>query len=298
MAIPENQLSTWSHQGATTTASATYESVRNALAAAASLRGRNTEVYLQGSYKNDTNVRGDSDVDVIAQINDVYYRDITQLDLAQQQQYESSTSPATYSWTQFREDVLATLRARYGWAAVHERNKCITIDGGSGRLKADVVVAAEFRRYRRYVAAWDESHHSGITFWTQRDHRQIENWPKQHHANGVEKNRANRAGGRYKAAVRMFKNARSAAVERGYLAEAVAPSYFVECLIYNVDDSCFLPSCTGTYAAVLNWLSGRDISRFVTGSELVWLFGPTEEQWSVVEAQHTINALFALWNTW
>lgn len=56
MGIPESQLETWSHQGAVTTARATHESVRNALESYESWpRDVEYEVYLQGSYKNDTN---------------------------------------------------------------------------------------------------------------------------------------------------------------------------------------------------------------------------------------------------
>jgi hypothetical protein len=71
----------------------------------------------------------------------------------------------------------------------------------------------------------------------------------------------------------MFKNARSAAVDRGLLQDADAPSYFVECLIYNVADSCFQSTYASTCYSVLDWLHGRDMTQFVCGSHLVWLFG-------------------------
>src|SRR5438094_58650 len=49
MPIPESQLETWAHQGATVTAKATHEAVRRALAADSSpIKGKEYEVYLQG----------------------------------------------------------------------------------------------------------------------------------------------------------------------------------------------------------------------------------------------------------
>lgn len=73
MAIPESQLETWSHQGAVTTAKTTADSIRNALDSYSSWPdGIYFEVYLQGSYKNDTNIRGDSDIYDKANLDDFF----------------------------------------------------------------------------------------------------------------------------------------------------------------------------------------------------------------------------------
>lgn len=262
------------------------------------MRGRTSEVYLQGSYRNDTNVRGDSDVDVVAQVNEVFYHDISRLDATQQRAYESQRTTATYSWRQFRLDVLAALQTRFGHANVHERNKCITVARSEGTLTADVVVAAQYRSYRRFVSTFNEAHHTGMTFWTLRENRQIVNWPKQHYDNGVIKNGTPRTSGRYKPTVRMFKNARSAAVGRGLLAETDTPSFFVECLLYNVPEDRFASTQAQTYFNIIEWLHGRDMTRFVCGNELVYLFGSGSEQWQLDAGRRTVNALIRLWNEW
>ncbi len=80
MGIPESQLETWSHQGAISTAKATHESIRNALVANSStVKDKNFEIYLQGSYKNDTNIHGESDVDVVVQLNSTFHYDLSAL---------------------------------------------------------------------------------------------------------------------------------------------------------------------------------------------------------------------------
>jgi len=59
MAIPEHQIATWSNQGANKTSASTYENVKNCINGG----NWNSEVgknYLQGSYKNSTNIYGDS----------------------------------------------------------------------------------------------------------------------------------------------------------------------------------------------------------------------------------------------
>jgi len=70
MAIPESQLERWANQGAVATAKLTADSIKRALNSFSGWpNGIKFEVYLQGSYKNNTNIRGDSDVDVVAQLN-------------------------------------------------------------------------------------------------------------------------------------------------------------------------------------------------------------------------------------
>ena len=106
MAIPESQLETWANQGAITTAKATADSVKNALNSYSDWpNGVDFEVYLQGSYKNDANIRGDSDVDVVAQLNSTFYSN-----LSEDQKRILGLTPATYHLSDFRADVLKILK--------------------------------------------------------------------------------------------------------------------------------------------------------------------------------------------
>ncbi|MGZ3237505.1 MAG: nucleotidyltransferase domain-containing protein, partial [Burkholderiaceae bacterium] len=103
MAIPESQLDTWSHQGSITQSSSTYNIVRNALLASDSgYADKSFEVFLQGSYGNDTNVYSESDVDVVIYLDSIFRYDLHSLDAAQEQAYRSSVAPATYSFDTFR----------------------------------------------------------------------------------------------------------------------------------------------------------------------------------------------------
>ena len=107
MTIPEFQLESWSHQGAVDSSSLTYRPIQTALAAESSpIRDRNYDIYLQGSYKNDTNIRGDSDVDVVVQLNETFYRDLSALPEVQRRSYDMVHQGATYQWIDFRTDVL------------------------------------------------------------------------------------------------------------------------------------------------------------------------------------------------
>jgi hypothetical protein len=298
VAVPESQLETWSHQGAVATAKATHESVRRALAAAQRLTGREFEVFLQGSYKNDTNIRGDSDVDLVVQLNSTFHRDLSGLEERQRLLYEGAHSEAIYHWHHFRADVLAALRWYYGHSAVQEGRNALSIAAGTSRLPADVIVATQYRKYLHFWSPKDQRWIEGIAFFTRPENHFVVNYPKPHYENGVAKNSDAGTNGWYKPSVRMFKNARTYLINRDVIDGAVAPSYFVECLLYNVPDTEFGDSFRSTYFRVVRWLLQQDLSGFMCQNGQVRLFGPTPQQWSQVSATTFLKALAHLWDTW
>lgn len=281
MAIPETQLETWSHQGAVTTAKATADSIRNALASYRELSDNfDFEVYLQGSYKNDTNIRGDSDVDVVAQLNSTFYSN-----LSEEQKRQLGLSKATYGWTEFKSEVLKDLIDYYGQNLISEGNKAIKIKADSGRLPADVIVCSQ---YRKYLTVNDNDYIDGMCFWS--NGRQIINFPKVHYDNGVKKHQDSIR--LYKPSVRMFKNMRASISSNG------TPSYFLECMFYNVPNNNFGKSFQDIFCNSVNWLNGADLGQFTCQNGQIKLFGPSQEQWDITQAKNFINNLISLWNNW
>lgn len=298
MAIPEPQLETWAKQGAVTTSKSTHEVIRRVLASDAVLGSKNLEVFLQGSYKNSTNIYADSDVDLVVQLNNTFGFDLSRVPLPGQQRFHFfHPLGATYRWSELHSDVLRALRAGFGAAAVNPGNKSIKVAGGSGRLAADVVPALQHRQYVSIDEHGREAYLEGITFYTQRDLRQVVNFPKQHYDNGVGKN-ASRTSGYYKPSSRMFKNARNTLIKRGDIATGLAPSYFVEGLFYNVPDSCFGTSYQHTYYNCVRWLFTADLASMQCQNGQLPLFGSTPEQWDTSSATILMRALMDLWNDW
>jgi hypothetical protein len=153
MGIPESQFETWSHQGAIVTSKATHESIRNALVANSSLvKDKKFEIYLQGSYKNDTNIYGESDVDVVVQLNSSFHYDLSALPVNESLLFKQIyPSAAIYLWNNFRADVLNALQAYYGASKISEGNKSLKVGEESGRLPADIVVCLQYRKYQRFL---------------------------------------------------------------------------------------------------------------------------------------------------
>jgi len=286
MAIPESQLECWSNQGAVATAKQTHESIRTALNHYDWPNGK-PEVYLQGSYKNRTNIRGDSDVDIVVQLNSIFRSNLTE-----EQNRRFRFTDATYTWHDFRKDVLNALIEYYEPSKVSEGKKSLKVQ--TSYLPADVVVCIQYRKYPPNPKSEDDFE-EGMTFYVPSEGRWVINFPKLHYYNGVIKNKLTDEW--YKPTIRMFKNARTYLIERG-APQDLAPSYFLECLLYNVPDSIFGISFQDTFYNVVNWLNLADFRQFVCQNEQLPLFGNSPEQWSEQKARRFLSYMMQLWETW
>lgn len=256
------------------------------------------EVYLQGSYKNDTNIRADSDVDVILELKSTFHYDVSALPQAEETLYHEAYPNATYCWSDFRTDVLRALRAYYGAASIIEGNKSVKVPSDGNRVSADVIVSLNHKKYDRFRGLSDQGLVEGIAFKSLREGRWIVNFPKLHYENCVAKNSSRATVGWFKPTVRLFKNARKYLADKGAIPATLAPSYFLESLIYNAPDGLFGGSYQNTFCEVVNWLLQADYSQFICPNQQVQLFGEAEEQWLSDDAKTLVSSLVNLWNTW
>lgn len=293
MAIPNSQLETWSKQGSITQSASTYASVKSALESPSSLyKDRSFEVFLQGSYGNDTNIYAESDVDVVIKLDSVFRGDIDSLSDADKQSYHNLPN-ATYDVKDFKNHVLIRLQTAFGKENVAEGKKAIKIKSNQSRRSVDVVVAHEYRRYH----SWPHGYTSGIVFLTQSSH-EIINYPKKHSENCTAKHQE--ANSNFKPMVRIFKNIRSKLVEDEKITKNTAPSYFIEGLLHNVPKDLF----TGTYGDmvvnVLNWFNDMsDRTNLVCANGQYYLLRDTNSVcWSPTDAEKFINEAIKLWNNW
>src|SRR3989344_85387 len=281
MPIPESQLETWARPGASTTAKTTADSIKNALNSYRSWpSGVEFDVYLQGSYKNDTHIRGDSDVDVVVQLNSTFHSN-----LSEEQKGTLGISPASYHLSDFRVEVLKVLRNYYGQGFITEGTKTLKLRAGNGRLSADIVVCGQYRKYKT-VNSYD--YVEGMCFWS--GSRQIINYPKIHYENGVTKHKNTSEW--YKPTVRIFKNLRS------NLLGDNPPSYFLECLVYNAPHLKFGNGYQNSFCNIVNWLNEADLDTFMCKNGQHKLFGDSPEQWNTIEARSFIANVISIWNDW
>ena len=277
MPIPETTLSKWSHHEAGTAFKQAHVPIRKALQAHEGLSQFKYDVFLQGSYKNDTNLGGDSDVDVVVRLNTKLKPRVAEL-TGERLQEDGSHKFVHQNWKSFRDEALKAMRARFGKAAKSGR-KTLKVPKGKIPADADLVVTV--------------SHREGIGFYLSDERRWVVSFPQQHHDRGAKKEKA--TNDQFKRTVRMFKAARNQLVDKRALKREDAPSYFIECLLYNVPDGLFGPKLAPAYTGILDWLKKAQLEDFKCQNGLVDLFGPGREQWSVRKARTFLRALQQLW---
>lgn len=297
MPIPESQLETWSHQGSITQSSNTYNAIKSVLEASTTpYAGRNFKVFLQGSYGNDTNIYAESDVDIVIRLDDCFQSDLESLSDDEKSAYQKAFSDATYTHTDFKRDVLSVLEDQYG-SAVKTGDKAIAIDASGSRRKSDVIVATQFRRYFKFRSASDSEYVEGICFFNAAGER-IANYPKQHSANLTAKHQASSKW--LKPMVRVFKNMRSRLVESGLIEAGIAPSYYIEGLLYNVPNEKFTTSYQDCLVNILNWYR-QDAAKtdLVCANEQYYLLRDGYHTcWSQTDCDALVEVAVDLWNQW
>jgi hypothetical protein len=296
MAIPERQLETWASQGAIATSSSTYQTIRNALLAPGTpYAGKDLDVFLQGSYGNDTNVYAESDVDVVIRLDDTFYTDLSDLPGDDRALYDASRIAATYSYDTFKADVVKALQNAFSDGFVHEGPKAVWIKPSGNRRSADVIVSAEYRRYHRFRSWQDQRYDSGICFWS--GYTQIVNYPKQHSTNCTAKHQATNRW--FKPTVRLLKNMRNRMVSAGLIEKKIAPSYYLEGLMYNVPNDKFGTSYEDTFVSAYNWIIKADSTEFVCANEQYYLLRDGNEvTWPVASGHAFLKQVAQYWEGW
>ena len=297
MSIPESQLETWSHQGSITESSNTYNSIKNVLEASTTpYTDKNFKVFLQGSYGNDTNIYAESDVDIVIRLDDCFQSDLTQLNEEEKAAYKSAFSDATYTYIDFKKDVLSTLTRQYG-SAVKAGDKAIAIDANGSRRKADVIVAIQFRRYFKFRSSSDSEYVEGICFWNGKSEK-IVNYPKQHSANLTTKHQASSKW--LKPMARVLKNIRSRMVDNGLIKADTAPSYYLEGLLYNVPNEKLTSSYQDCTVNTLNWYlrEAKKVDLVCANEQYYLLRDDCHTCWPQVNCDAFVDATVRLWKEW
>ncbi|MBO9590613.1 MULTISPECIES: nucleotidyltransferase [unclassified Devosia] len=296
MAIPEEQLEVWSKQGSISGSRDTYAAIKGALEDAnAPYSGHGFSTFLQGSYGNDTNVWSESDVDVVMRLDDAFQYDVDRLTDDSRARFDRAYAGVPYGYAEFKVEVASWMRAKYG-NTVHVGTKAIRVDGNGNRRDADVLPCMRFRRYHRFNAMYDESYVEGICFY-RNDGLRIENYPKQHADNCTTKHQG--TNGWFKPMARVIKNMRNRMVSGGLIRDGLAPSYYIEGLLYNLPSPLFDHSFERTFLQFWNWTSRADKTNFVTANEQFYLLRngfPTS--WEPADCEDFLTALARFWDDW
>ncbi len=269
MALSEQQLITWSSPVSTSEDQKCKNVITQITEALRVKFGNSVSIFLQGSYRNNTNIKQDSDVDVVVRRNDYYFPNVVWLTEEQRTTYHSNNPNSEYTFSQYKSEVQNALQQYFG--NIERKNKCIFIPGNTYRVNADVVPCFVLKRYTNPNTVDAE----GIKLIADSGEH-IESYPEQHYTNGVSKN--NNTSRMYKRTVRILKRIRNELIDSRVITEELVSSFFIECLVYNVPNDSFV---AGNYRQTLrsvivkvynDMLDPAITNEYEEVSGLKWLF--------------------------
>lgn len=251
--------------------------------------GQQVTIFLQGSYKNRTNVKRDSDVDIVVRFNEAYFANTAFLNETEKQRYEQTRIPSSVSFDEFKTAIYRLLMDEFYAGMIERKNKCIFIKANENRVNADIVPCFIHKR----LATATISQAEGIQFISDNG-LEVISFPEQHYANGVLKNTATNQN--FKSVVRILKNARNMMEERNLIATGSMPSFLLECLIWNVANNKFYGSYTeitkNIITSVWNDMRNPQIANdYAEISDLLWLFRGSQKN-----PKNAENFMLSAWN--
>jgi hypothetical protein len=298
MAIPEDQLSTWTHLGSVQQSSATYQTIKRVLDHGdAPYASKRTDSFLQGSYCNDTNVYGDSDVDIVLRTRSLFHYNLDALPEPQKAEFKRiHPNPAEYDLKAFKNDVMAWLGKNYSGDLDTSGKKALRLKPSGSRRSADVLLVAPHTRFLRYVSEQDQRFVEGVLFFTSSG-TSIINYPKQHSDNMTTKHKETTEW--LKPTVRIFKNMRNRMIQEGIIKNGVAPSYFIEGLLHNVPANQFGGSYQRTVEQCWGWFASTDhAALYCANREHPLIRDNVSTSWPVQGFIDFLDGTKKLWTQW
>ena len=248
--------------------------VEDAIGADEKLKYMPIEVFAQGSYANDTNVRLDSDIDI-----NVMYKGFFLYDLPKnttKEQFEIKDSAVDYTFRDFKSDVENALANKFGRNNVKRKDKCLNIIGNTYRVQTDVVPTFEYKRF--YL---NNTYCSGTVFYPDSNlNSRIINFPKQHITNGKEKNKSTQR--LFKRLTRLHKKLRYKMIEEKARVNNNITSFLLESLVYNIPENTInnCESWVELLAESIVFIHNKDKEKWLEVSELLYLFHDGRK-WSI-----------------
>jgi hypothetical protein len=286
----EETLANWTRPASDTEETKLQNAVRmvkEALSEDEKIKSLETEVFGQGSYANDTNVRNNSDIDINVRFTGGFYYDLPEGKTSTEYGFDSEIE---YSAMEFKNDVEKALIEKFGTGNIKRKNKCITVLGNSYRVETDVVPTWNYRRYDS-----GKEYHLGAKFQAD-DYSWIVNYPIQHIDNGKSKNA--QTSKRFKRLTRIYRNLRYDMINNGEVVNTNITSFLLECLVWNVPNSYFndYTNWTDRLKESIRYLyqqteSDELCDEWGEVSELLYLF--KARKWS---RQEVNNFLVQVWN--
>jgi predicted nucleotidyltransferase len=236
-----------------------YNETRNA-----NINLTNYEIFLQGSYANNTNVKQNSDVDIC-----VMYKNVFHYEMLNGYSLDSSYSDSNINYYDIRNLIKQALIKKFGSSRIQDKNKAIRILSNTYTTDADVVVAFQYRKYG------DATNYQEGIYYKALDGTTVINYPKIHMKNGNSKN--NSTNYMYKKMVRIFKKIMYDMQDDNVNVSKEAKGFVLECMIYNIPNDKIYQYMDTKYSTnlinMINTFINDSMNYWKEVNEIKYLFG-------------------------
>jgi hypothetical protein len=268
--------------------------VRDAIKADQTLSKKTIEVFPQGSYRHNTNVKQESDVDICIRLMDTFKYQLPTEPPNNPEYF--GIIPSKYTQSEFKDTVEIALVKKFGRRGVTRGNKAFDIHENSYRIAADAVACFEHRRYTgKFDGQGNPEYFSGIQLAPDKG-GSIINWPHQNYENGVWKNK--QTSNRFKFIIRILKRLRNDMQENKIASADNIASFLIESLVWNVPNEGF---ASDEYVANVRYVIAHTSNETRTidqckewgeVNELKYLFN-SAQQWTRQQANDFLNAAWS-----
>lgn len=260
--------------------------VREAITSDNKLSEMKIDIFGQGSYANDTNVKLNSDIDINVRLSDYVFVETPHGKTSEDYNYSDSD----YPYSDYKNDVENALIRKFGREYVRRDDKCITILANSYRVETDVVPTLLLKRHEPNGSIVE-----GVKFISD-SFIPISNYPILHIENGKSKNEKTQR--RFKRLTRIYRKIRYKMKEDNIAVNDNITSFLLECLVWNVPDHIFNNnhSWTDRLRASIVYLyqqtkNEEDSKEWGEVSDLLYLFRGNRK-WSTNDVN---NYLIQMW---
>lgn len=259
MKLTKQQLEIYSKPGSLTNSKNMYKTLKNFFNN--NLEAK-TDIYLQGSYANHTNIRGDSDVDIILEFTSIFSHNINEFSQEEQEDFNNQYQDAEHSINYYKNQVRRLLNeSNYTFI---EKDKCFKITEGTA-INADIVVCSSYKKFTEYPKCIEgiliPSNPKTISF------------PKLYKEKLSSKNTETNKN--YKSMVRIFKNIFNYINTNSTEKYANLSSHIIESVLYNVPNDYFKDSnLLERFTSILDYLNSyENYSEMLTPDEQETVIG-------------------------
>lgn len=290
----EEQLENWYKPVSTTEdekINHTIDMIKRAIKNSNDFDSLTYEIFVQGSYGNNTNVKLDSDVDVNIMLTSTFFACYPNGKNRDDYGFE----PGAISYSEYKEMIVKALQSKFGIESIMLGNKSIKITSNSYRVNADCVISMQYRNYRDINSINPNAYIEGIKYYA-KDESEVINYPKDHITNGKVKNISTNY--KYKKLVRIFKCIRNKMCNDGIITKDKITSFLVECLVWNVPDKNITKYTTWNETVkqsiiyLYNGIKNNECNQWGEVSERLYLFN-SNRKWTQADAK---DFLLKMWN--